>query len=214
MVGVLRLLDDVAGGAPPFAFVREADQESARRAAARGLEVVLAAQVRVSGTLTAWCAQHDAVTLEPRGARRYEPVSLSGQESVGIVTYLMDVAAERPCGVPRTTVVDAVDAAVRWLRAVRIEGVRVRRVAKADAPGGTDLEVVDDPGAPPLWARFYEIGTNRPLFLGRDGVARASLAEIEHERRNGYSWLGTYATRLLERYPGWKDLQSTTHCLT
>lgn len=200
MVGVLRLLRDVARGAPPFAFVPEADRESAQRAAARGLECVLAAQIRVEGVPTAWCAQHDAVTLEPRGARRYEPVSLSGQESVGIVAYLMEVAGE-----PSDARVEAaVDAAVEWLRTVRLEGLRVQRVARAGAPGGTDLEVVTDPSAPPLWARFYEMGTNRPLFLGRDGVPRASLAEIEHERRNGYSWLGPYAARLLAAYPAWK----------
>jgi unsaturated rhamnogalacturonyl hydrolase len=198
-IGVLRLLRDVAGGAPPFAFVPQQDRERARRAAARGLELVLAAQVRVDGALTAWCAQHDAVTLEPRGARRYEPVSLSGQESVGIVQYLMDVADERA----DARVEASIDAAVAWLRAARLEGIRVRRVARADVPGGQDLEVVEDASAPPLWARFYEIGTNRPLFLGRDGIVRGSLAEIEHERRNGYSWLGPYAERLLAKYPAW-----------
>ena len=32
-----------------------------------------------------------------------------------------------------------------------------------------------------------------------------SLAEISHERRNGYSWLGSYASRLLrDRYPAWQ----------
>jgi unsaturated rhamnogalacturonyl hydrolase len=200
MVGVLRLLHDVAGGAPPFTFVREQDRESAHRAAARGLELVLAAQIRVEGVRTAWCAQHDAVTLEPRGARRYEPVSLSGKESVDVVLYLMDVADERAD--PRVEA--AVDAAVEWLRSARLEGIRLERVAKAEAPGGRDLEVVKDPGAPPLWARFYEIGTNRPLFLGRDGIPHAALADIEHERRNGYSWLGPYAARLLVQYPAWK----------
>lgn len=200
MVGVLRLLRDVAGGAAPFAFVGPEDRESARRAAARGLEVVLAAQVRVAGTPTAWCAQHDAATLEPRPARRYEPASLSGKESVEIVEYLMDVAADGP----DARVDAAVDAAVAWLRAVRIDGRRVRRVPKPDAPGGSDLEMVADPAAPPLWARFYEIGTNRPMFLGRDGVVRGSLAEIEHERRNGYSWVGPYAARLFDQYPAWK----------
>jgi len=53
--------------------------------------------------------------------------------------------------------------------------------------------------------RAYEIGTNRPIFSGRDGVIRYSLAEIEHERRIGYAWLGTRPTRLLEtEYPAWK----------
>jgi PelA/Pel-15E family pectate lyase len=65
---------------------------------------------------------------------------------------------------------------------------------------------VKDPAAAPLWARFYEIGTNRPLFSDRDGVKKYSLAEIGHERRNGYAWLGTWPRRLLEReFPAWKQ---------
>jgi PelA/Pel-15E family pectate lyase len=197
MIGVMRLLRDVGRGAPPFAFVSPARREASARAAARGLDAVLAAQVRVGGARTAWCAQHDAVTLEPRPARTYEPVSLSGRESVEIVEYLMDEEGPR--------VAEAVEGAVAWLQAARIEGRRVDRVAAPDLPRGFDVVVRDDPAAPPLWARFYEIGTNRPLFLGRDGVARASLAEIEPERRTGYSWLGPYAADLLAaRYPSWK----------
>ena len=68
-----------------------------------------------------------------------------------------------------------------------------------------DRVVVNDPSAPPLWARFYEIGTNRPIYSGRDSVIRYSLAEIELERRVNYSWLGPYAADLLDRdYPRWK----------
>ena len=32
---------------------------------------------------------------------------------------------------------------------------------------GSDVVVVPDASAPPLWARFYEIGTNRPIFSGQ-----------------------------------------------
>ena len=32
--------------------------------------------------------------------------------------------------------------------------------------------------APPLWARFYEIGSNQPIFCDRDGVAKHQLSEI------------------------------------
>ena len=60
------------------------------------------------------------------------------------------------------------------------------------------------PAAPPIWARFYEIGTNRPIFSGRDGIVRYRLAEIELERRTGYAWYGTYATALVaDEYPAW-----------
>ncbi|HET9317605.1 MAG TPA: pectate lyase, partial [Vicinamibacteria bacterium] len=197
MVGVLRLLREVAAGTPPFDFVHADERQASARAASRGLEFVLASQVRVGGRLTAWCAQHDAATLEPRPARTYEPVSLGGKESVEIVEYLMDESGPR--------VANAIEAAVLWLREAQLEGRRVERVPAPDLPEGYDVVVREDPVAPPIWARFYEIGTNRPLFLGRDGVPRASLAEIEAERRTHYSWLGPYAADLLQRrYPAWK----------
>jgi unsaturated rhamnogalacturonyl hydrolase len=200
MVGVLRLLRDVAGGAPPFGFVPAARRQAAARAIARGRDAILAAQVRVNGRLTAWCAQADAVTLEPRPARTYEPVSLSGRESVEIVEYLMD---ERGPGVR-----ESIEAAVAWLRESRIAGQRVERIPAPELPGGVDVIVRPDPAAGPLWARFYEIGTNRPMFLGRDGVVRSALADIEAERRTHYSWLGPYAQDLLDReYPAWRTRQ-------
>lgn len=62
-----------------------------------------------------------------------------------------------------------------------------------------------DPAAPPLWARFYELGTGRPLFVDRDGVPKYALADIGPERRNGYAWLGNWPAALLEReHPAWK----------
>jgi len=199
MIGVMRLLRDVAAGAPPFVFVDEPRRVAAARAVERGLRVILQAQIRVEGRLTAWCAQHDELTLEPRAARRYELVSASGRESVEIVEYLMEIVK------PDAEVVQSVEAAVAWLRAVKLSGLRVERVVAPEAQGGTDVVVRPDPGAPPLWARFYEIGSNRPIFVGRDGVVHYALSEIEHERRTNYSWLGPYATSLLERdYPKWR----------
>jgi hypothetical protein len=43
------------------------------------------------------------------------------------------------------------------------------------------------------------------MFVGRDGVVRERLADIEHERRVGYSYLGGWPRDLLETaYPAWK----------
>ena len=69
--------------------------------------------------------------------------------------------------------------------------------------------VVRDPDAPPLWARFYEIGTNRPIFSGRDGVIKYSLAEIEKERRGGYSWYGTWGRDLDRQFAKWQQKWET-----
>ena len=38
------------------------------------------------------------------------------------------------------------------------------------------------------WALFYEIGTNRPIFVGRDGIIRYNFSEIDLERQPNYSW--------------------------
>jgi PelA/Pel-15E family pectate lyase len=198
MVLVLTLLRDAAGGRAPYAFVDAARRDRAGAAVARGIDVILRTQVRQGGALTAWCAQHDERTLAPAWARNYEPPTLSGQETVGIVRFLMDV--ERPT----PGIVAAVDAAVSWLKAVAIAGLRLEEFTDAD--GRRDRRVVADPAAGPLWARFYELGSNRPVFTGRDKVIRYVLGEIEHERRNGYAYYGTWPANLIARdYPRWRE---------
>ena len=206
MVNVLRVLTDTARARTPFDLADPARRAKAATAVEKGIDVILRTQILVRGQrtaqLTAWCAQYDEVTLEPRGARTYEHASLSGQETVGIVRLLMD--ADRGSN-SRAGIVTAIDAAIAWLRSVQITGQRVERRADVSLPSGYDVVVVADASAPPLWARFYEIGTNRPIFSGRDGIIRAQLSEIEHERRIGYAWLGTWPQTLLERdYPAWQ----------
>jgi Pectic acid lyase len=88
---------------------------------------------------------------------------------------------------------------------VAIRDTRLVRRPDPAAPEGFDVVVETFPGAPLLWARFYELGTDRPIFSGRDGVVKGRLDEIELKRRVHYSWLGPYATELLDRdYPAWK----------
>jgi PelA/Pel-15E family pectate lyase len=199
MIRVLEVLRDVAQARPPFVFV---DRETRTRAAAavdRGIQLILRAQIAVNGRRTAWCAQHDENTLEPAAARSYELASLSGRESVAIVEFLMEI--ERPSH----DVVRAVEAAVAWFRESALTGIRLERRADPATPHGFDYVLVEDPAAPPLWARFYDIATNRPMYVGRDGVVRATFAEVEYERRTGYVYLGDFAARLLnETYPAWR----------
>jgi PelA/Pel-15E family pectate lyase len=200
MIRVMSLLRDVAAGEPPFGFVDRARRERAAQAVSRGVELILRIQIRQSGQLTGWCAQYDERTLEPAWARSYEPPSISGNESVGVIRFLMGIQRPSP------QVVAAVDGGVRWLRASAITGMRVERFSNRD--GQPDTRVVADTSAEPLWARFYELGSNRPIFLGRDGVVRYVFAEIEYERRNGYNYYGSWARTLLEReYPAWRARQ-------
>ncbi len=186
MINVLDLFDDALGGAYPFDtdLLDEGTIERIRAAKAKGIEFILNAQIEANGVLTAWCAQHDPFTYEPRGARAYEHPSISGSESVGIVRYLLSQ--------PQTPDIQrAVKAALEWFDQAKLEGVRY---VSADPNG---VYFVEDPNAV-SWYRFYEIGTNRGIFSGRDGVIKYSIQEIEQERRNGYSWGGSYAKALLE----------------
>lgn len=55
-------------------------------------------------------------------------------------------------------------------------------------------------------ARFYDLESNKPIFTGRDGVKRFNLAEIENERRVGYSWYNTRPAKILSsEYPAWVE---------
>ena len=200
MAGVLNLLREIGRSGPDYRFVDETRRRRAEKAVAGGIECILNTQVIVNGKRTVWCAQHDEKTLAPASARTYEKISLSGSESVGLTRFLMDIEQ------PDTRVVAAVEAAVAWFRSAKLTGIRVVSKPDPSFSEGHDKIVVKDTKAPPLWARFYEIGSNRPIFCGRDGVIKYSLAEIEHERRVGYGWYGDAPAKLLETdYPAWRE---------
>lgn len=191
MRGLLEFLHDV-DTAEMFKFVDAQKRAAARKAFQRGIDCIVKCQVRVNGRLTVWCAQHDVVTLEPRPARSYELVSLSGAESAGLLLLLMSL--ERP----GPEVVRAIHAGARWFEQAKLKGIKqvVRNGEK---------QIVRDENSPALWARFYEIETGHPIFSGRDGVKKYDLGEIEAERRNGYAWYGNWGMAVAERYAAWKN---------
>jgi PelA/Pel-15E family pectate lyase len=194
MIGVMKLLRDIAAAKPVYAFVDEARRVRVASAVEKGIECILKTQVVVNGKRTVWCAQHDEVTLAPAPARKFEAVSLSGGESVGIVRFLMSIKDPSPA------VVEAIEAAIAWFEQSQLKGIKWVEISG-------DRVVVPDPEGGSIWARFYEIGTNRPIFVGRDGVVKYSVAEIELERRTGYNWYVEEPAKLLQKdYPKWRKL--------
>jgi len=204
MIGALRVLQAAATHQPHFAWLDDARAIRARAAVQRGVDCILKCQIRVGDRLTGWCQQHDEQTFEARPARTFELASICPQDTTEIVRFLMEQASPSPA------VVRGVDAAVAWLRGVKLPGLRVSRVRAATEEflrhtADFDVVVVADPAAAPLWARHYEIGTDRPVFAGRDGVKKYALAEIERERRTGTAWYGGWPQHLLEvQYPRWR----------
>lgn len=180
MIQAMQVLAGVAAGKAPYAFVPADVRDHAERAVARGVECILKTQIAVDGVQTVWGQQHDALTLAPVAARNYEPAALCASESAGIVQFLMDLPN------PDARIRASIAAAVAWFRKVAIHGQRYVR-------GSEGGHIEPQPGAPLLWSRYYEIGTNRPIFGDRDQSIHDDLRDISLERRRGYSWYNTAA---------------------
>ncbi len=192
MIGVLKLLREVAKKNEDFAFVDEDRRKQAEKAVAKAIPLILKLQIEIGGKKTVWAAQYDENTLKPAAARKFEPISLTAGESVGIIRFLMLDAK------PNREKIEAIEAAIDWYRANKIEGIRWERIKGENT-------VIKDKKAMPIWARFYEIETMKPIFIGRDSVIHYDVMEIESERRNGYGWYTSEPNQLLEKdYPKWK----------
>jgi len=188
------LMTAVASGAPPYSFVPSPLRHEASLSATRAVECILNTQVIAHGTRTAWAQQHDALTLQPVAARNYEPASLSSGESADLLLYLMRIPNPSP------QVTASIEAGVAWLRSVAIEG-QVWTGSRND-PGGRHLE--SHPGATPIWARFYSITTNKPVFGDGDKTIHDDVAELSLERRNGYAWFSSVPQQALDAYSAWR----------
>ena len=199
MIGAMSVLRDITEKKPEYAFVDKARRQKAEKSVRKGIECILKCQIVVDGKKTAWCAQHDEEIFVPRKARSYELPSISGSESVGVVRFLMSIDNPAP------EIIEAVQSTVAWFDRVKLTGIRQINKPDSSKERGYDKVIIEEATAPPIWARFYQIGTNRPIFCSRDGIPKVTLAEISYERRTGYSWLGYYATSLLAKdYPAWQ----------
>lgn len=193
MLHVLELLRDVAAGRDEFAFVPAAMRARAAASFQRGLDCLLATQIVTNGRRTVWGQQYDPLTLQPAAARNYEMPSQSSGESGDIVLFLMRLPN------PDSNVVAAVAAAVAWFEKTKITGQAFK------STGSDGRQLLAAPASGPIWARYYEIGTDKPIFGDRDRSIHDTVAEISKERRNGYAWFKDTPKRVLEHYPRWHE---------
>ncbi len=197
MVHVITLLQQIADGDGDMAALAPEFGPRAAAAAQRGIDNLLALQVRIDGQPTIWAAQYDETTLQPAKARAYELPSLAVAESVGVVRLLM----RQPQ--PDARIVAAIESAAQWLDAHRLHDLALRHVDAPVEETGKDVLVVDAPGAS-LWARFYDLERQQPMIVNRDGRIVA-FAELPNERRTGYGWYGTWPEKLLaQELPRWR----------
>ncbi|MBX2918942.1 MAG: pectate lyase [Ferruginibacter sp.] len=198
MINALEVLYDVVHKKNGLDVINGINVNRCIDAIDRGIQCILKTQLKQNGKLTAWCAQYNAKTLQPEMARKFELVSLSGMETVGIVKFLMKIDKPSPA------IIKSITAAMEWFEKVKITGYKFVEVAAPNEKSGKDNVLVPDSNSV-IWARFYDIDTNEPFFTGRDSERHKTIAEVENERRIGYAWYGTWPAKLIEKdYPRWK----------
>jgi PelA/Pel-15E family pectate lyase len=201
--GIMTMLKDILDNKPYYSFIDIGLKKRIRKAYDNGLNCILKCQIRENGLLTAWCQQHNEVDLSPAWARAFEPPSICNAESAGVVLLLMSIDN------PDKGIINAIQSAVRWFEDSKILEIRFETIdaSPLQVQGRTitkDRIVVHDSTAPPIWARYYELGTHRPLFCDRNSKLLYSLTEVSRERRAGYVWYTYNPQEVLDRYPAWQ----------
>lgn len=193
MEHIMELLRDISVGRAEFAFVPPTLTTEAGRRVERGIECVLAMQIRrKDGQLTVWGQQHDALTLKPCAARNFEPIGECSNESSHLLKFLMTVPNPSPA------MVASIEAGMKWLHKMALHDLAPNR---DDTVG---MGVVPRPGAPLLWARLYELDTCKPIFGERDRMVHYVFGELTNERRKGYAWYGSWPMGAMAEYEKWK----------
>ncbi|OWV18184.1 pectate lyase, PelA/Pel-15E family [Fibrobacter sp. UWB16] len=184
MIRAMVTMMDIANKTSPFDsdIIDDATRSKMKSALDKAVDYLLKAQIVNDGKLTVWCAQHDTNSLAPVGARAYELASKSGNESMGVVWFLMNWPDQNEA------VQKAVKGAIAWYRKNKLKDKAFSKTAG----------VVDKAGSS-LWFRFYEVNNDNYFFCDRDGASTKTqdFMKISEERRKGYQWAGDYGSAIL-----------------
>ena len=186
-------LSDVFEGQGDYAFVPAKLRKRAGAAVDHALQCILVSQIVIGGKKTIWAQQEDALTLEPVSARNYEPGALAASESADLLEYLMSLPH------PSAELKASIAAGIAWLKGAAVYGFEYS--GGRGTPGGRQLVAKD--GAGPLWARYYSVTTQKPIFGDRDKTLHDTVNELSLERRNGYAWYSGAEQKVIDAYAAW-----------
>lgn len=193
MINVLTILYNISEGKEGFDVVNSQLKEKSKVAVQKGIDCILKTQILQNGKLSIWADQYNEVTLVPEKARAFEPMSLATGESVNIVKFLMMQ--------PVTPEIEkSIRSAIQWFKESKIDGYTYN-VSKESEKA---IRTLSKKEGSAVWARFYDIPTNKPVFGDRDGSVKFNYEDISEERRMGYSWYNESGTKLIENeFPKW-----------
>ncbi len=115
-----------------------------------------------------WAQQYDS-EMRPAWARRFEPASVTGGESNGVMRALTEMAVFTG----DTKFLEPLPAALAWYQRSQLENGK--------------------------WARFYELKTNRPLYFTSDGRTTYRVTYDDSDNPDHYSFnSSSYPTKVEE----------------
>lgn len=196
MINVLLIMQDIKNAKDGFEILSSYVDE-AKAAIDKGIASILRTQISIDGKKTIWAAQYDKDTLQPAKARAYELPALASSESSDILLFLMDQPSPTPA------IKEAVEAGIRWFDIHAIKDQVVVLIDDATQASGKDRILQAKQGSL-IWARFYDLKNQEPIFVGRDGEPHRNLTAIENERRVGYAWYGNWGDKVNKAYKKWK----------
>ncbi|MBD3903505.1 pectate lyase [Chryseobacterium sp. Ch-15] len=187
MINVLTVLYNISEGKEGFDAVNFQLKDKSKVALQKGIACILKTQILQNGKLSIWADQYNEVTLKPEKARAFEPMSLASGESVNIVKFLMMQ--------PVTPEIEkSIKSAIQWFKESKIDGYTYN----VSRESGNAVRVLSKKEGSAVWARFYDIPTNKPIFGDRDGSVKFNYEDVSEERRMGYSWYNEAGTKLIE----------------
>ncbi|MES2476406.1 MAG: pectate lyase [Verrucomicrobiota bacterium] len=170
MTHILELLHGISSKAPHFAFLDQAKRKQAADAMGRGIACLIRSQVVRDGEKTVWCAQMDALTLQPAAARKMEPAALSGLESAKLLKFLMTLPA------PSAELTACIESGLKWFEEAKVEHPELSEGR---------------------WARFYDLKSGKPMYPGRDGVIYHSFEALAASNEVGYDYFSTLPSSIV-----------------
>ena len=193
MIRAMVTMMDIANKTSPFDsdIIDDATRSKMKSALDKAVDYLLKAQIVNDGKVTVWCAQHDTNSFAPVGARAYELPSKSGNESMGVVWFLMNWPDQNEA------IQKSIKGAIEWYKKTRVTGLYFnKKQGRFEEREGNVL-----------WYRFYEVNNDNYFFCDRDGASTKTqdFTKISEERRTGYQWAGDYGTALISTEKGYLE---------
>lgn len=191
MINVLQLFKDIIDKKEQYSYIDPHTYEKIITSYNKGIDCILKTQM----TSGMWAAQYDRKKLTPCYGRTYEPPAIDTRESADIVLFLMKIDN------PSNEIKNSIEKAVNWYNE---NAIKNKELKTCNQNKYSVLKLVNCSACKPIWARFYDINKNIPIFSDRSKVIKYNISEINQERMFSYDWYISSGNIVLDNYKNWK----------